>query len=120
MGRLGGEASEGKGGEKSLAIGWQPLWMVAGGGLKVGRRFTNIARPPMREIHAITPRNAPIPQPLVVVMTDIRMQKSSDSIWSVQEHFCHAAQQLGAKPLSSHRGIRCQGADTKTTLAEAK
>ncbi|AHX60183.1 hypothetical protein B224_1262 [Aeromonas media WS] len=53
-------------------------------------------------------------------MADIRMQKSSDSIWSVQEHFCHAAQQLGAKPLSSHRGIRCQGADTKTTLAEAK
>lgn len=78
------------------------MWMVAESGLKVGWRFADIARPPMREIHAITPRNAPIPQPLVVVMTDIRMQKSSDSIWSVQEHFCHAAQQLGVKPLSSH------------------
>jgi hypothetical protein len=30
------------------------------------------------------------------------MQKSGDGLWSVQELFCHATQQLGAKTLSSH------------------
>lgn len=90
------------------------------GGLKVAGRHTRIVWVPEREEHAITALDALIPQLLVVVMADIRMQKSGDGLWSVQELFCHAAQQLGAKTLSSHRRIRCQGADTKTTLAEAK
>jgi len=90
------------------------------GGLKEAGRHSRIVWVPEREEHTITALDALIPQLLVVVMADIRMQKSSDGLWSVQKLFCHAAQQLGAKPLSSHRRIRCQGADTKTTLAEAK
>ncbi|MNR37897.1 hypothetical protein D3C85_1559560 [compost metagenome] len=84
------------------------MWMVAESGLKVGRRFADIAWPPMREIHAITPRNAPIPQPLVEVMVDICMEEGGDGTGTIQQHACHPTQQMGAKSLPPHRRCRCQ------------
>lgn len=77
-------------------------------------------REPARGEHAITTLGAPVPQLLVVVMADIRMQKSRDCIGIAQEHVCHGAQQMGAKSLSPHRRRRCQGADANAALAETK